>query len=67
MHYIVAKQTCFSNQFAAQIRWHSFVQSANQHNYNITLFTESQKVNEYFTNIFLFTIFYFSQHSFCQK
>ena len=45
MHYIVAKQTCFSKQFAAKIRWHSFMQSANQHNYNTTLFTESQKVN----------------------
>ena len=43
MHYIVAKQTCFSKQFAAKIRWHSFMQSANQHNYNTTLFTESQK------------------------
>lgn len=42
---MATKQTWFCKQFAAQIRWHSFMQSANQHNYNTTLFTESQKVN----------------------
>jgi len=67
LYKVVAKQKRFSKYFSAQIRWHSFIQSANQHNYNTTLFTESQKVNNDFTNIFLFTMLYFSQHSPCKK
>ena len=41
---MVTKQTWFCKQFAAQIRWHSFMQSANQHNYNTTLLIDISQI-----------------------
>ena len=53
MQFVCRAELC-NKYFDKCFRWHSFAQSASQHNYNTTLFRKSQKVNGDFTNISLF-------------